>query len=61
MRVPADDYVPEIAPSIPSGFRTAVKLSSLIKLAPRSTPDRRSLVAKRPVYVDGLRTNSRLS
>jgi hypothetical protein len=61
MGVPADDYAPDIAPSIPSGFRTAVKLSSLIAPAPQSTPDRRSLVAKRPVYVDGLRANLRPS
>ena len=37
------------------------KLSSRIEPAPRSTPDRRSLVAKRLVYADGLRTNSRPS
>jgi len=59
-QVPADDYAPDIARSIPSGFRTAVKLFSLIKPAQRSTPGRRSLVAKRPVYVDRPRTNSRL-
>jgi hypothetical protein len=61
MRVPADDYAPDIARSIPSGFRTAVKLFSLIKPAPQLTPGRQSLVAKRPVYVDELRANSRLS
>jgi hypothetical protein len=61
MRVPADDYAPDIVRSIPSGFRTAVKLFFLIKPAPRSTPDLRSLAAKPLVYVDGLRTNSRLS
>ena len=58
---PADDCAPDIAPSIPSEFRTAVKLSSLIVPAPRSTPDRRSLVAKRLVYADELRANSRPS
>jgi len=61
MPVRDDDYALDIAPSIPGEFLMAVKLSSLIKLAPRSTLGRRSLVAKRPVYVDGLRTNSRLS
>ena len=61
MRVPADDYAPGIARSIPGEFLTAAELSSLIKLAPQSIPDRRSLVAKQLVYVDGLRTNSRLS
>src|SRR2546430_1002504 len=59
--VPADDYAPDIAPSIPSGFRTAVKLFSRIGPAPRSTPDRRSLVAKPLVYADELRANSRPS
>ncbi len=39
--VPADDYTPDIAPSIPNEFRTAVKLFSLIAPAQRSTPDRR--------------------
>src|SRR5204863_7623631 len=55
---PADDCAPGIAPSIPTEFRTAVKLSSLIAPAPRSTPDRRLLVAKPLVYADGLRANS---
>src|SRR4029077_3992248 len=61
MRVPADDYAPDIARSTPGGFRTAARLSSRIVPAPRSTPDRQSLVAKRLVYADGLRANSRPS
>src|SRR5204863_9686035 len=61
MPVPADDCDPDIAPSIPSEFRTAVKLSSRIGPAPRSTPDRRSLVAKLLVCADKLRANSRPS
>jgi hypothetical protein len=59
MQVPVNDYAPDIAPSIRSEFRTAVRLSSLIAPAPQSTPDRQSLVAKRLVYADGLRANSR--
>src|SRR5207342_3904908 len=59
--VAADDYTPDIAPSIPSEFPTAAKLSSLIAPAPRSTPDRRLLVAKRLVFADELRANSRPS
>ena len=61
MLVPADDYAPGIARSILGEFLTAAELSSLIKLARQSTPDQRSLVAKRLVYVEGLQTNSRLS
>ncbi len=61
MPVPVGDYALDIAPSIPGEFLMAVELSSLIKPAPQSTPDQRSLVAKRLVYVEGLRTNSRLS
>jgi hypothetical protein len=61
MPVRVGDYALDIAPSIRGEFLTAAELSSLIKLALRSTPDPRSLVAKRLVYVDGLRTNSRLS
>ncbi len=38
-----------------------LRLSSLIATAPRWTPDRRSLVAKRLVYADGLRASSRPS
>jgi hypothetical protein len=59
MRVPADDYTPNIARSIQNESRTAVKLSSLIAPALRSIPDRRSLAAKPLVYADGLRANSR--
>jgi hypothetical protein len=54
MPVPVDDYALDIAPSIPGEFLMAVELSFLIKLAPRSTPDQRSLVAKPLVYADGL-------
>ena len=61
MPVPVGDYALDIAPSIPGEFLMAVELSSLIKLAPRSTPDQRSLVVKRLVYADGLRANSRPS
>ena len=55
--VPAEDCTPAIAPSIRNEFRTAVKLFSRIAPAPRSTPDRRSLVAKRLVFADELRAN----
>src|SRR5437899_2644225 len=58
---PADDCTPDIARSIQSEFRTAVKLSSRIAPAPRSTPDRRSLVARLLVYADGLPASSRPS
>ena len=61
MPVPVGDYALDIALSIPGEFLMAVQLSSLIKLAPQSTPDQLSLVAKRLLFVDGLRTNSRLS
>ncbi len=61
MPVPVGDYALDIALSIPGEFLMAVQLSSLIKLAPQSIPDQLSLVAKRLVFVDGLRTNSRLS
>jgi len=57
--VPADDYAPDIAPSIQSEFRTAAKLSSRIAPAQRSIPGLRSLAAKPLVYADGLRANSR--
>jgi len=56
--VPADDCAPDIALSIRNEFRTAVKLFSRIGPVPRSTPDRRSLVAKPLVYADELRANS---
>ena len=59
--VPADDYTPDIAPSIQSEFRTAVRLFSLTAPAPRSIPDRRSLVAKLLVYADERRANSKPS
>ena len=58
-RVPANDYAPDIAPSIQSEFRTAAKLSSRIAPAQRSIPELRSLAAKPLVYADGLRANSR--
>ena len=61
MPVPARDCALDIAPSIPSEFRTAVKLSFLIASAPLSIPDPRSLVVKRLVYADELRANSKLS
>ena len=55
------DCAPDIAPSIPSEFRMAVKLCSRIAPAPRSTPDRRSLVAKPLACADELRANPRPS
>ncbi len=57
-RVQANDYAPDIAPSIQSEFRTAAKLSSRIAPVPRSILDLRSLAAKPLVYADGLQANS---
>jgi hypothetical protein len=59
MPVPVADYALDIVPSTPGEFLTAVELSSLIKLAPPSTPDQQSLVAKPLVSADGLQRNSR--
>jgi len=61
MPAPVGDCALDIARSTPGESLMAVELSSLIKLARQSTPDQRSLVAKRLVYVEGLQTNSRLS
>src|SRR5260370_22610353 len=60
-QVPAADYTPDIAPSIQSEFRTAVKLFSLIVPAPRSTPDRRLLVSRLLVFSGGLQCNPKPS
>ena len=54
-------FAARLAPTFLGGGMIAVKLSFPIAPAPRSIPDRRSLVAKPLVYADGLRANSKLS
>ena len=59
--VRADVCAPDIALSIQNGFHTAAKSFFPMQSAPRSIPERQSLVAKPLVYVDALQANSRPS
>ena len=58
MPVPARDCALDIAPSIPSELRTAVKLSFLIASAPRSIPES-AVVSRKAARLCG-RTASQL-